>query len=189
MHSMGMNPAAIDYLNEEHEAVYEDIFSNSIFYTHMNFDQLEKIRKDRDEITGQRYVPDHVLKDALWQQIELRSRIESANERDTDLGVTSSSHHETMDDHTKVRYAIPSDDTTNSTGESALSQAIGQKSMSSSLKPTPNPSTFSIVTHPTETFAKSYSKYPPFRFSVEFNDVAQLKPNVKVYSKNVFYAG
>ncbi|KAI8584059.1 hypothetical protein K450DRAFT_221297 [Umbelopsis ramanniana AG] len=189
MHSKGMSPAAIDYLNEEHEAVYEDIFSNSIFYTHMNFDQLEKIRKDRDEITGQRYVPDHVLKDALWQQIELRSRIESANERDTDLGVTSSSHHETMDDHTKVRYAIPSDDTTNSTGESALSQAIGQKSMSSSLKPMPNPSTFSIATNPTETFAKSYSKYPPFRFSVEFNDVAQLKPNVKVYSKNVFYAG
>lgn len=187
----GTSATSGDLLNEEHETVYQDIFSNSIFYTHMTFDQLERIRVDRDEVTGQRYVPDHVLKDALWQQIELRSRIESASERDTELGLTSSNHHDSMDDHPRVRYAIPSDDTTTSTGESALSQAIGQKSVSSSLKPSQHATTVSTTsTHNTTgPFTKSYSKYPPFRFSVEFNDVALLKPNVKVYSKNVFYAG
>lgn len=189
MTSMGSSTTTMgDLLNDEHEAVYQDIFSNSIFYTHMTFDQLEKIRKDRDEMTRQRYVPDHVLKDALWQQIELRSRIESANEKDTDLGLTSPLRHDSMDDHPRVRYVIPSDDTTTSTGESALSQAIGQKSVSSSIKPIPHTATTSTTTA-SETYAKSYSSYPPFRFSVEFSDVAQLKPNVKVYSKNVFYAG
>lgn len=177
------NPDYADLQNEEHEIIYHEIFSTAIIYTHMSFDQLEKIQKDRDELTGLRYAPDNVLKDALWQQIELRSRIESACERETDLGLTTSAMDDPMNEKAGLRYAIPSDDTTTSTGESALSQAIGQKSESTSAK------SVSSKLLPSESFMKTYSNYPPFRFSVEFNDVAALKPNVKVYSKNIFYAG
>jgi hypothetical protein len=172
-----------DLQNEEHEIIYQEIFSTAIIYTHMSFDQLDKIQKDRDELTSLRYAPDNVLKDALWQQIELRSRIESACERETDLGLTTSVMNDPMNEKAGLRYAIPSDDTTTSTGESALSQAIGHKSESAPTK------SASSKLLPTETFLKTYSNYPPFRFSVEFSDVAALKPNVKVYSKNIFYAG
>lgn len=180
---MTQNADYTDLQNEDHETIYQEIFSTAIIYTHMSFDQLDKIQKDRDELTNRRYAPDNVLKDALWQQIELRSRIESACERETDLGLTTSSMNDPMNEKTGLRYAIPSDDTTTSTGESALSQAIGHKSESAPTKS----ASFKLL--PTETFLKTYSNYPPFRFSVEFNDVAALKPNVKVYSKNIFYAG
>jgi hypothetical protein len=39
-------------------------------------------------LTKQRLVPERILKEALWQQVQLRSKIESASERDIKLNMT-----------------------------------------------------------------------------------------------------
>ena len=40
-----------------------------------------------------------------------------------------------------------------------------------------------------EPRSTSYTTYPPFRFSAEFSNPRQFKPNKRVYSQTVFYAG
>ncbi|OAC99956.1 hypothetical protein MUCCIDRAFT_113404 [Mucor lusitanicus CBS 277.49] len=64
------------------------IISQSIYYMHMTFEQLESIQNDIHPLTKQKLVPERILKEALWQQIQLRSKIESASERDINLNMT-----------------------------------------------------------------------------------------------------
>lgn len=54
----------------------------------MTFEQLESIQNDMHPLTKQRLVPERILKEALWQQVQLRSKIESASERDIKLNMT-----------------------------------------------------------------------------------------------------
>jgi len=46
-----------------------------------------------------------------------------------------------------------------------------------------------LVSANAEPGSTSYTTYPPFRFSAEFANPRQFKPNKRVYSKTVFYAG
>ncbi|OBZ82507.1 putative germ cell-less protein [Choanephora cucurbitarum] len=159
------------------------IICKSIYYMHMTFEQLESIRNDKNPFTKKSLVPEKVLKDALWLQVQLRSRIESIQEKDTKLGMAVSrdereKEQDNKDDNNdeayKYHYPIPTDDTTTYTGESAISLA-------------------SMSIHQTKRRisekSEQYSVYPPFRFSVEFTDVASLKHGMRVYSDTVFYAG
>ncbi|KAI8880807.1 hypothetical protein K501DRAFT_275218 [Backusella circina FSU 941] len=136
------------------------ILSHSIYYMHMTFEQLEWIEKDKNPFTDQALVPASVLREALWMQVRLRSKIESASESDIHLDLSATHQHDQAD-----KYPIPTDDTTTYTGESALATAVLNNK------------------------ASSYSIYPPFRFSVEFNNVPLLKHGMRVYSDTVFYAG
>ncbi|RCH78143.1 hypothetical protein CU098_004230, partial [Rhizopus stolonifer] len=72
-------------------------------------------------------------------------------------------------------YPIPTNDTTTYTGESAISLTSLSPHQQSKKKVSEN--------------AEQYSIYPPFRFGVEFADVATLKHGMRVYSDTVFYAG
>ena len=54
----------------------------------MTFEQLEYIQNDIHPLTKQRLVPERILKEALWQQVQLRSKIESASEQDIKLNMT-----------------------------------------------------------------------------------------------------
>jgi hypothetical protein len=137
---------------------FSHILSHSIYYMHMTFKQLEMIEKDKNPFTDKALVPALVLREALWMQVRLRSKIESASESDIQL---------LLSDHDDENYPIPTDDTTTYTGESALS----------------------LATAMSNNKASSYSIYPPFRFSVEFNGVPLLKHGMRVYSDTVFYAG
>ncbi|KAI8374772.1 hypothetical protein BD560DRAFT_393179 [Blakeslea trispora] len=159
------------------------IISKSIYYMHMTFEQLESIQNDRNPFTDKSLVPEKVLKDALWLQVQLRSKIESTRERDTKLNITMSGEGgEVKQDNKendsnkayKYQYPIPTDDTTTYAGESAISLA--------------STSTYQMKKRVSGN-AEQYSVYPPFRFSVEFADVASLKHGMRVYSDTVFYAG
>ena len=164
-------------LNEELQ-VYEAIISHSIHYVHMTFEQLDAIRSDINPFTGQALVPDHLLKDALWQQIKLRSKIESASERDTALDLTTNDNNQDL-------QLIPSDDMTTYTGESTFLWTTSVLSESQKIRTKQSNTTNAK----SSDNAKQYALYPPFRFSVEFTDFATLKHNVRVYSKTIFYAG
>ncbi|KAI9484219.1 MAG: hypothetical protein EXX96DRAFT_561363 [Benjaminiella poitrasii] len=153
------------------------IITQSIYYVHMNFEQLEVIQNDIHPLTKQPLVPEHIIKHALWTQIELRSKIESATEKDTFLNFTVpvSLLNSSLK---KFYYPIPTDDTTTYTGECAILLA-----------------TFSTVAvndnaqRNDRIKADQYSVYPPFRFSVEFGNIGSIKHGIRVYSDTVFYAG
>ncbi|GAN09029.1 conserved hypothetical protein [Mucor ambiguus] len=194
------------------------IISQSIYYMHMTFEQLESIQNDIHPLTKQKLVPERILKEALWQQIQLRSRIESASERDINLNMTvvpnnnkqkqslratnsldddenqadhgeeegedehEDEHEEQEKEPLRKYYPIPTDDTTTYTGESAITLASSASTTNYAKKRFSSPP-------PPITAAEQYSIYPPFRFSVEFADVASLKHGMRVYSDTVFYAG
>jgi hypothetical protein len=138
---------------------------------HMTFEQLESIQNDKNPFTNKPLVPEKVLRDALWKQVQFRSKIESCSQTDTTLNTALSS--KLLEEDEKY-YLVPINDTTTYTGESSttlVSSSQGKK-----------------TTQPNET-VEQYSVYPPFRFSVEFTDITSLKYDIQVYSETVFYAG
>lgn len=176
------------------------ILSRSIHYMHMTFEQLESIQDDIHPLTKQRLVAEKVLKEALWLQVKLRSKIESASEKDTKLNMTIPStsiisrctsdkegddcnpeEEETIEKRSLSGkyYPIPTDDTTTYTRESAI--ALASMSTSAGKKKSVKQQNTVTVDH--------FSIYPPFRFSVEFTNVNALKHDMRVYSDTVFYAG
>ncbi|CAG8445778.1 14596_t:CDS:2 [Ambispora leptoticha] len=152
------------------EQIYTAIFSYGIYYAHMRFEELNSILNDRDIINNAPFAPNHVLKEALWQQIDLRNKIENALETDVTLGISSSEippgfHFEIpSDDTTHIGEALTGLDDMIGGGTKAMKDGEGRGSV-------------------------EYSLFAPFRFSVEFADVAKLKEKQRVYSKTKFYAG
>ncbi|CAI2165355.1 9085_t:CDS:2 [Funneliformis geosporum] len=161
------------YQTESDESIYKAIFTYAIYYAHMAFEELTTILYDCDETTSAPFAPDYILKEALWQQIDLRNKIENAAENDITLGISSS---EVPPSSTGVHFEIPSDDTTH-IGEAltGLEDMIG-----GGTKAMKDGEGRGNV---------EYSLFAPFRFSVEFADVAKLKEKQRVYSGTKFYAG
>lgn len=63
------------------------LLDEGIHYVHLNFEQLQKIRDQRD-VLGLPLLPDKVIHDALWMQMELRQRVVNAPELDLELGLS-----------------------------------------------------------------------------------------------------
>ena len=61
------------------------LLDEGIHYIHLSFEQLQKIRGQRD-ILGLPVMPEKVISNALWMQMELRQKVVSANEADMELG-------------------------------------------------------------------------------------------------------
>lgn len=61
------------------------LLDEGIHYIHLNFEQLQKIRLQRD-VLGFPLMPDKVINDALWTQMELRQKVVNAPELDLELG-------------------------------------------------------------------------------------------------------
>ena len=66
------------------------LLDEGIHYVHLSFEQLQKIRSQRD-ILGLPLMPEKVINDALWMQMELRQRIVNAPELDEVLGLSKES--------------------------------------------------------------------------------------------------
>jgi hypothetical protein len=104
------------------------ILSQSIYYMHMTFEQLESIQNDIHPLTRQRLVSEKVLKEALWLQVKLRSKIESASERDTKLNMTvSSSSAATASASTATTTTTTTTTTTRSSRSSSSSGKEGEE--------------------------------------------------------------
>ncbi|KAI8344462.1 hypothetical protein BC941DRAFT_408695 [Chlamydoabsidia padenii] len=113
-------------------AAADDIISNSIHYMHMTFEQLEVIRQDINPFSGKPLVPDSIIKNALWNQIQMRSKIVIAAEEEKELGLTITTATTTTtttggisrggrEQHDPLEaYPIPTNDITAYTGESTL---------------------------------------------------------------------
>lgn len=63
------------------------LLDEGIHYVHLEFEQLQYIRKARD-IFGLPVLPDGVITNALWMQLELRQKVLNAREGDLELGLS-----------------------------------------------------------------------------------------------------
>ncbi|MCJ1450043.1 hypothetical protein MMC28_000371 [Mycoblastus sanguinarius] len=66
------------------------LLDEGIHYVHLNFEQLQKIRNQRD-VLGLPLMPEKVINDALWMQMELRQRVVNAPELNLELGLSHDS--------------------------------------------------------------------------------------------------
>lgn len=63
------------------------LLDEGIHYVHLEFEQLQYIRQAKD-IFGLPALPDSVVTNALWMQLELRQRVLNAKEADLELGLS-----------------------------------------------------------------------------------------------------
>ena len=92
--SSGHIPEAYDpwlalYTNPDIAALLV-LLDEGIHYVHLNFEQLQRIRGQRDAL-GLPLMPEKVINDALWMQMELRQRVVNAPDLDLELGLSNES--------------------------------------------------------------------------------------------------
>jgi hypothetical protein len=91
-------PAAFSHGVPDHLAKYVSLYTHptvepllvlldeGIHYIHLDFEQLQYLRRTKDVI-GLPVMPDKVVSNALWQQMELRQRVMNARDTDLELGL------------------------------------------------------------------------------------------------------
>ncbi|WPG98250.1 Hypothetical protein R9X50_00103800 [Acrodontium crateriforme] len=63
------------------------LMDEGVHYMHLDFEHLQLIRRTRDCL-GLPVLPDTVVSNALWQQMELRQRVTNARESEMELGLS-----------------------------------------------------------------------------------------------------
>lgn len=63
------------------------LLDEGIHYIHLDFEQLQYLRRTKD-VMGLPVMPDKVVSNALWQQMELRQRVMNARDTDLELGLS-----------------------------------------------------------------------------------------------------
>ncbi|GJJ67666.1 hypothetical protein EMPS_00012 [Entomortierella parvispora] len=178
------------------ETVYRRLFSRCIVYVHMSFEQLQAIMKDSDPLTGHPFTPSEIIHEALWQQTELRTLIETSGTTDSLLSNIVSNWPQIPDSRQRRYDPIPVQDGTYD-GDQLLAPGDPR-----STEPYESPSTEREVQQPTSSAENSMrtdaetplsaqprSRFAPFRFSVSFHDIRLLEANVRISSREFFYAG
>ncbi|KAG0124123.1 hypothetical protein HOY82DRAFT_201583 [Tuber indicum] len=64
-----------------------ELLENGIYYIHMSFEELQKIEMDRD-VLGRRTVAQDTIREALWNQMQLRQKVMNVPLNSPDLGIT-----------------------------------------------------------------------------------------------------
>ncbi|MCJ1428968.1 hypothetical protein MMC29_006881, partial [Sticta canariensis] len=63
------------------------LLDEGIHYVHLSFEQLQKIRDQRD-VLGLPVMPEKVISNALWMSMELRQKVVNAKDLDMELGLS-----------------------------------------------------------------------------------------------------
>lgn len=85
------------------------LLDEGIHYVHLSFERLQEIRRQRD-VLGLPLMPEKVINDALWMQMELRQRVVNARELDLELGLSQDAEDVQQEDavqHTQSLH-VPS---------------------------------------------------------------------------------
>ncbi len=85
------------------------LLDEGIHYVHLSFEQLQKIRDQRD-VLGLPVMPEKVISNALWMSMELRQKVVNAKETAMELGLSYSSmeklNEATLDGTDAARLSI-----------------------------------------------------------------------------------
>ncbi|KAF1812126.1 hypothetical protein P152DRAFT_418172 [Eremomyces bilateralis CBS 781.70] len=89
--SLGQSPEGMDkwlalYTHPEVEPLLV-LLDEGIHYVHLEFEQLQHIRRARD-VFGLPLLPEDVITNALWMAMELRQKVVNARDLDMDLGLS-----------------------------------------------------------------------------------------------------
>lgn len=79
------------------------LLDEGIHYIHLDFEQLQYLRRTKDVI-GLPVMPEKVVSNALWQQMELRQRVMNAMETDLELGLAI----QATEDESLLERGLPS---------------------------------------------------------------------------------
>ena len=79
------------------------LLDEGIHYVHLSFEQLQKIRDQRD-VLGLTLMPEKVINDALWMQMELRQKVVNTPDLKLELGLSQTSE-DPCDDEPDVEFA------------------------------------------------------------------------------------
>lgn len=92
------NSSVVSQSSSDEQAAWQALYTNpdierilvlldeGIHYIHMEYEQLEFIRKSRD-VFGLPVLPEKVISNALWQQLALRQRVLMAEDSAQELGI------------------------------------------------------------------------------------------------------
>lgn len=182
---------------------------HEIHYCNMTYDQLELLEGLRDQY-NQPIISRHILRESLWLQTGLRQKILRSNNSDEKLGLVnevpedklSKFLEQELDDYSDGRCSpsgssptITKDkkyDHSNSEVESEQGGFVIFGDDDDSTTYYPVPATDETLDTPWERKNRKFTsvtKYPPFRFSVKFDDVTMLQNDKRVYSNTYWYAG
>jgi hypothetical protein len=152
--------------DSEDIAALEQVLTTGIHYLHLPFETLQLVLAETDPV-----VPSSIVHHALWQQMNLRQVIVSADPGNPSLNLAA-----------EDGWTVPTKDTMTdpfSSEEDADVPILPEKTGSDVTAPAPE----------MDEITATASPYPPFRFSVEFRGIRALTEGEKVYSRTVFYAG
>ncbi|GAB7338346.1 hypothetical protein MBLNU457_4651t1 [Dothideomycetes sp. NU457] len=231
------------------------LLDEGIHYIHLDFEHLQHMRKAKDSL-GLPMMPEKVISNALWMQMELRQKVLNAQENDLELNLSHAVDHAVSPGHTAKetgmgildplpsnkgkqqaqsedsddedipsnswdgngkprKFWIPSTDCNivmggNADPVIATSSTTGTQRHTARLSATIQPediqwaADFSAASADTRPLGMrpgsangqisdmkpvAYSRFPPFRFAVEFPNPRMLKENKRFYSRTIFYAG
>ena len=83
------------------------LLDEGVHYIHLGFEQLQYIRTSQDAL-GLPVMPEQVVSNALWQQMELRQRVMNARENDLELGMAVQATEEVTTSDTTMSINNPS---------------------------------------------------------------------------------
>lgn len=189
------------------------LLDNGVHYMYLDFHELHHIRSAKD-CFGVPLLPENVITEALWANLELRQRVVGAAEHDVELSLSIGTspddrHDDNYPSEQSVsrdalnpsanrptrRFWIPNGDCNIVYGNDA---ALPRRHSAHAISPSAEDSTFfrdvtiDMTTGQRKGQAAEVMKYctfPPFRFAAEFANPHHLKEKKRVYSKTVFYAG
>lgn len=94
------------------------LLDEGIHYIHLHFEQLKQIKEQHD-VFGLPLMPEGVISNSLWSQMELRQKVLTANELQQELGLTQPSEYRGENANTGRTSAEASVGASNSKGKQA----------------------------------------------------------------------
>lgn len=89
------------------------LLDEGIHYIHLDFEQLQFIRKACD-ILGLPVMPEKVISNALWQQMELRQKVVNAGDLDMELGLSKPAEEPSANQQTTLTKVSSNDSASSS---------------------------------------------------------------------------
>ncbi|OUM51805.1 hypothetical protein BVG19_g932 [[Candida] boidinii] len=204
-------------LSYESIQILKEILNKKVYFCHLSPEQLQELELLCD-INGDPYVDVQILRMALWQSLQLQTLVVNSGDS-TVLAPTILGNKPPMDDYPWWRLPVKDETLSAEPSKlkEEISRSISIKSEASSSVVDSTISTQSIrsstkmnVSHARsevdrisydsnadnqnqnnteENRIYSWTKIPPFRFSIAFADVSSLPTDKRVYGKTFWYAG
>ncbi|GMG50388.1 unnamed protein product [Ambrosiozyma monospora] len=167
----------------------KNVLNHKIHYCHMPPEKLQDLETYFD-INGNPYIDPQVLHQSLWQAVYLQRMVVTSRDNSNLSKLISSPEPPTTD---CPWFRVPIKDETLSGLPTELDRYLNE-SLSSTVSALPDNDDIEESGKATQGNFESekvytWTKIPPFRFSIAFANVSDLQSDKRVYGKTFWYAG